>query len=114
MSLGALANAADPSERAKNRKYERTGPFRTVYEWKQLDFDFPSESDRISAITNEYFVPENNLPLGIEVYKDRLFISMPKWKGGVPATLAVLPKNPKEVSPKLKPYPSWDWHTSGK
>lgn len=93
---------------------ERTGPFVTWYQWKTLDFEFPTEEDRQSAIDNEEFIPENNLPLGLEVYKERLFVTMPKWKPGVPATLAVLPRKPKEPSPKLVPYPNWDYHTTGK
>lgn len=47
------------------------------------------------------------------MYEDRIFVTMPKWKPGVPATLAVIPRLPRETSPKLVPYPSWDWHTSG-
>lgn len=89
---------------------ETTGPFRTWYKWGELDFAFPSFEARASAIDRGDFVPANNLPLGIEVYKDRIFVSMPKWKNGVPCTLAVLPRLPREESPPLVPYPNWDWH----
>lgn len=93
---------------------ETTGPFKTRYAWKQLDFKYPSEAERDIAISSGDFIPENNLPLGIEVWKNRLFVTMPKWKNGVPATLAVIPRDPLETSPQLVPYPSWDWHTTGK
>lgn len=92
---------------------ETTGPFTTVYHWNQLDFKYPSEYERERAIDLEEYIPKNNLPLGLEVWKNKLFVTMPKWKAGVPATLAVLPLKPKETSPLLEPYPSWDWHTSG-
>ncbi|XP_028134442.2 protein yellow isoform X1 [Diabrotica virgifera virgifera] len=92
---------------------ETTGPFKTWYYWNVLDFAYPSETDRDIAIQNEDFIPKNNLPLGVEVYGNRIFVSMPKWKPGVPATLAVIPRVPKEPSPKLVPYPNWEWHTSG-
>lgn len=92
---------------------EITGPFRTVYSWKLLDFEFPSDRARLEAIASESFIQENNLPLGIETWKDRIFLSMPKWKTGVPATLAWLPRRQKELSPKLMPYPNWEWHTTG-
>lgn len=102
-------------QRIKSPKYiDRTGPFRTWYQWKQLDFDYPTEEARLSAILNREFIQENNLPLGLEVYGDRLFVSMPKWKPGVPATLAVLPRVPEEPSPKLVPYPNWEWHSTSK
>ncbi|XP_074031986.1 dopaminechrome tautomerase [Leptinotarsa decemlineata] len=89
---------------------ERTGPFTTWYSWKVLDFAYPSEYERDLAISKEEFIQKNNLPLGVEVFGDRLFLTMPKWKPGVPASLAVLPRVPKEQSPKLVPYPSWEWH----
>lgn len=56
----------------------------------------------------------NNFFLGVEVFKHRIFVSMPKWKPGVPATLAVIPRIPRESSPNLVPYPNWDWHRTGK
>lgn len=60
------------------------------------------------------FIPQNNLPLGIEVWRDRLFVSMPRWKQGVPATLATLPlpADEKNRSPPMMPYPSWSDQSS--
>ncbi|CAG9773982.1 unnamed protein product [Ceutorhynchus assimilis] len=106
--------------KTKNQTYEKennlkplevTGPFKTWYRWKTLDFYYPTEEEKFEAIAKGDFVPENNLPLGIEVYKDRIFLSMPKWKAGVPVTLAQLPRVPKKESPMLVPYPNWGWHS---
>ena len=63
---------------------------RVAFHWKQLDFAYPSESEREDAVTKREFVPENNLPLGLEVYGDRLFITVPRWKSGVAASLAYI------------------------
>ncbi|XP_066258401.1 dopaminechrome tautomerase-like isoform X1 [Euwallacea similis] len=90
---------------------EISGPFKTLYRWKTLDFAYPSLELKSKAIANEDFVAENNLPLGIEVYKHRVFLSMPKWKKGVPVTLAQIPRVPNEESPELIPYPNWEWHS---
>ncbi|XP_044253766.1 protein yellow-like [Tribolium madens] len=102
LQLGLLEPPAPPTE--------RTGHFTTWYKWKMLDFVYPSDEDRIAAIASEDFIPENNLPLGLEVYQDRIFVTTPKWKPGVPATLSVIPKTRREVSPKLVPYPNWEYH----
>ncbi|KAF7262847.1 hypothetical protein GWI33_003987 [Rhynchophorus ferrugineus] len=111
-SIRSRTRAALPfEEEHKLNPLEVTGPFKTWYRWKVLDFDYPTNYEREESILNKEYIPENNLPLGIEVYKDRIFLSMPKWKAGVPVTLAQLPRVPKEESPKLKPYPSWDWHS---
>ncbi|KAK9680927.1 Major royal jelly protein [Popillia japonica] len=117
LSLGLLTNnnLNYPTNHKKDvqKHVETTGPFKTWYRWKEIDFAFESDFDRISAIENGGFIPENNLPLGLEVYKDRLFISLPKWKPGVPASLTVLPKVPVKRSPLLVPYPNWNWHAPG-
>ncbi|ENN71161.1 protein yellow [Dendroctonus ponderosae] len=83
------------------------------YQWKVLDFDYGSVEKREEAIADKSFIPENNLPLGLEVYKNRIFVTVPRWKAGVAASLAYIDrtKDPMD-SPLLKPYPNWDAHRS--
>nr|QEL52202.1 yellow protein [Bactrocera dorsalis] len=88
--------------------------FQIVNEWKYLDFEYPTYAQRQQAIANRDFVPENNLPLGIDVYGDRMFITTPRWKDGVPSSLNYLPYPPKERSPALRPYPNWSVHSNVK
>lgn len=93
-------------------KRQFRNPFDVIYEWRQLDFEYPTFLDRQRAILNGDFIPINNVPLGIDRWRNRLFITMPRWKNGVPASLASLPLPASERSPSLRPYPSWDWHAN--
>lgn len=68
----------------------------------------------MAAKKSKEFMQQNNLPLGIEVYKDRMFISFPKWKGGVPVTLGYIPMDSGEESPNIIPYPDWNWQKTGR
>lgn len=68
---------------------------KVAYEWKQLDYNYATPEARNEAIKSKEFIPENNLPLGIEVYGNRLFISVPRWKPGVPASLNYIYLNGK-------------------
>lgn len=68
---------------------------RVAYQWKQMDFEFPDIQERQAAITNLTFISENVIPVGLEVYKNRLFITLPRWKKGVPASLAYIDLNGK-------------------
>ncbi|CAG9817905.1 unnamed protein product [Phaedon cochleariae] len=62
-----------------------------AFQWKQLDFEYPSDTSRHQAIVSRDFISENNVPLGLEVYEDRLFLTIPKWKAdGVAASLAYI------------------------
>ncbi|CRK93361.1 CLUMA_CG006902, isoform A [Clunio marinus] len=84
---------------------------RVAYQWKQIDFEYPNIGERQAAITNSTFISENVVPVGLEVYKNRLFITLPRWKKGVPASLAYIDLNDNFTqSPALKPYPSWSAH----
>ncbi|XP_011338426.1 protein yellow isoform X2 [Ooceraea biroi] len=83
-----------------------------MYAWSTLDFEFDSIEARDNAIFEGTYIAENNLPLGLEVWRDKVFITLPKWKAGIPATLATVPRHSKTKSPKLKPYPNWHWHQS--
>lgn len=92
---------------------EISGPFKTIYRWKIVDFAYDSDNERQVALNVKDYVPENNLPLGLEVHKDRIFVSFPKWKQGVPVTLGVVPRIAMEPSPKITPYPNWEWQRTG-
>lgn len=85
---------------------------RVAYQWNQIDYEFPGGSDeRAEAIRSGAFVPANVIPVGLEVYKKRLFLTLPRWKPGIPASLAYININDTTTqSPKLRPYPSWNAH----
>lgn len=58
-----------------------------VYEWKLLDYQFESLEARQDALDSKRYIPKNNLPMGLEVYQDRLFVTVPRWQPGVPSSL---------------------------
>lgn len=41
---------------------------KTVFEWKDLEYGFPSEADRQYALNNKYYVPHNGLPIDVDVH----------------------------------------------
>ncbi|KAL9924555.1 protein yellow [Glossina fuscipes] len=85
---------------------------RVAYEWKAIDFKYASAEKRWMAIENFEFKPSNVIPFGIEVYRTRLFVTLPRWRSGVPASLAYLDLNANSTkSPVLVPYPSWVAHS---
>ncbi|KAG8040905.1 hypothetical protein G9C98_001893, partial [Cotesia typhae] len=81
-----------------------------IYAWKTIDYEFASSAAREQALLEKSFIPENNVPLGLEFWRDKVFITLPKWRTGVPATLTTVPRYTVQKSPKLRPYPSWGWH----
>ena len=91
--------------------------FAVVYEWNQLDFSWPDDSYKARFLDSSQFIPENTTISGVKVWGDRLYVTLPRWRRGVPATLASIPipkpgynHNP---SPKLEPFPSWEMQQVG-
>lgn len=79
-------------------------------QWPLLDFALPYDRDFL-----DQYRPENVVATGIEIAWNRIFISTPRLRAGVPATLSFFPRKvPLGSSPQLQAYPSWDWHSAGK
>ena len=41
---------------------------KSIYSWKALDFAFPNEHARLTAINNRVFIPGSPLPIDVDVY----------------------------------------------
>lgn len=59
--------------------------------------------------TNFDYIAYNNVPMGVTHHKNRLFITIPRRRLGIPATLNYISTvNPSNSSPKLKAYPNYE------
>ncbi|CAH1116243.1 unnamed protein product [Phaedon cochleariae] len=53
------------------------------------------------------FIPENNIPMGANVWKNKLFITVPRRQPGIPSTLNYVPlDSPNRHNVPLIPYPN--------
>lgn len=83
--------------------------FRVIFEWSNINFSWPSQSVYENAVgsCNKY-VPQNNQISGIKIYKENMYLTLPRVLTGTPVTLAYLPLSSPRHEPLLHPYPSWD------
>lgn len=49
-----------------------------TYKWKELPFAWPSEKIKQEAIKSGRYIERNNLMLGLDVWRDKLFITVPR------------------------------------
>lgn len=49
------------------------------FRWKDVTFAWPSESAKEEAVTSGRYKAENNLPLGLDIWNDKLFITVPRY-----------------------------------
>ncbi|XP_041976715.1 protein yellow-like [Aricia agestis] len=73
--------------------------------WNEVDYVWDSPTQRESAIKSRHFLPEHNLPLGLARWKNKLFVTVPRWKSGVVSSLNYVDIDGAKDQP-LKPYPS--------
>ncbi|XP_050431938.1 protein yellow-like [Adelges cooleyi] len=100
-----------PKKSNKGFRNEYVG-FKDRFTWGQIDLEYPNQESKRMARKSGAFIPANNLPLGIEVWKDKMFLSIPQWKKGIPVTLTSVDLNSNSSSPRLKPFPDWNWYTT--
>lgn len=70
-----------------------------------------AEIEKLGLYSRTSYIPYNNLPVGVSHYKNRLFITVPRRRVGVPSTLNVInvaQVTHDEKSPKLVAYPSYE------
>eukprot|EP00048_Salpingoeca_helianthica_P007912 m.116075 g.116075 ORF g.116075 m.116075 type:complete len:458 (+) comp14460_c0_seq5:124-1497(+) len=78
-----------------------------LHEWASLDYTWDATHVRQEYISNGWFVPENCALAGIKAFNNSLYVTVPRWFHGVPATLAkVVTVNGASL---LQPFPDWEW-----
>ncbi|KAB0793799.1 hypothetical protein PPYR_13419 [Photinus pyralis] len=85
--------------------------FRVIKQWKFVNYTWGSNEAYRSALESGIYVPQNVVMAGITYYKDYFYITMPRMKSGVPATLGRISALPGfGTSPLIEPFPSWDFN----
>ncbi|XP_034254605.1 protein yellow-like [Thrips palmi] len=114
--LSALtpSSAAPRPQQAVYNEAVQASKLQERFSWKSLDFAFPDERTRQLALQTGGFIPENNLPVGIELWGDKLFVTVPRWRAGIPSTLNYISLSVSYTdSPRLVPYPDWKTNIEG-
>ncbi|KYN03366.1 Protein yellow [Cyphomyrmex costatus] len=90
-------------------------PFQVIFEWKLIDFEWPSEEDRQYAVMRGDYKPANNFITTAKFWKDKMYLTLPRWKDGVPVTLGMTSAKPINsiTAPKLEAFPTWDMQKLG-
>lgn len=81
----------------------------TVYEWEKVDLVWPDGSTRNEYIQGKIFIAENNAVNGIKIYKDQVYLTIPKLKEGIPFSLVAV-RDDGTKTPQLSPFPNWNMH----
>ena len=81
----------------------------TVYEWEKVDLVWPNNTTRSEFIQGNNFTAENNAINGIKIYKDQVYLTIPKLKDGIPFSLVAV-QDDGTKTPQLRPFPNWNMY----
>uniref|UniRef100_A0A6V7K7C7 Uncharacterized protein n=1 Tax=Bracon brevicornis TaxID=1563983 RepID=A0A6V7K7C7_9HYME len=91
--------------------------FEEVYHWSKMDIAFPSEATRQDMLRDSDYIPINNIISNAKVWKDRIYVTLPRYMHGVPVTLGSLPRDSAYSETKNRPqveaYPSFAMQAIG-
>lgn len=87
------------------------------FEWKDVEYAFPSKAAKDVLIKTRAYIPGNSIPIDVDAWQrgggeDKVFVTVPRFKPGVPATLGTVVEA-DDGRPLLLPYPDWSWHKEG-
>ncbi|XP_052852725.1 protein yellow [Drosophila gunungcola] len=89
-----------------------------VFEWKNIQYGFPSEQEREQVLRNGRYNPDSPIPIDIDVYYPRNggparhFVTTPRFGQGVPYSLAYVTNVQGRNGSEIQAYPSYQWHSS--
>jgi hypothetical protein len=75
----------------------------TLLQWDSVQFDWQSAAQKQKLIAQGFYIDRNCAIAGVKSYQGTVFVSVPRWKTGVPATFHTL----DQARQVLTPWPSW-------
>ncbi|XKL67128.1 hypothetical protein PGB90_010548 [Kerria lacca] len=84
-----------------------------IFKWNTLELKWPSKERKTQLMDEQKYIPENSFIRDFKLWKNWTYFTIPRWKKGIPITLARIPTelNVLPTSPPLEPYPSWSMQT---
>jgi hypothetical protein len=76
-------------------------------EWTGGNFQWPCAATKKIYVTSGKFIPKNSIAVRGQIHEDDVILALPRYKNGVPATLAKVSLKQKGCEAVLTPFPCW-------
>lgn len=88
--------------------------FKVIREWNYINFTWPDVDAYNNAVSKGLYIPENNIIAGLKHFGEHFYVTLPRMKNGVPATLTQISSGiVRDTAPALTPFPSWEMNVLG-
>lgn len=91
---------------------------KSLGEWKELEYEFPSATDRQYTLISGEYVPGNGVPIDVDIDyradqgRSRVFVTIPRFTSGIPITLGILSGQHGPGGPIIRAFPDYGWHNN--
>lgn len=105
VSLGSAMAAMPPNYGSVSSLLDK--PITPCLEWTGASFDWPCSSTKSLYKSSGKYISKNVIATRAQIVGDDVFVALPRYKSGVPATLAKTNFKKGQCSAVLKPFPCW-------
>lgn len=84
-----------------------------VIEWTGGQFDWPNDATKSLYKSSGRYIPKNVIATRAQIHKDDVFVCLPRYKPGVPVTLAKVGIRQRGCEAVLTPFPCWSSQEEG-
>ncbi|XP_037939124.1 protein yellow [Teleopsis dalmanni] len=103
----------------QNNKYglwppeKSCGESTAIVQWTGGQFEFPCSSTKSLFKSSGKFISKNVIATRAQIVGDVLYLGLPRYRHGVPATLVKTNVQPGTCTTTFTPYPCWDMQEEG-
>lgn len=119
IAIAVICFCCLPKCQAQGTKYGLLPPDKScpasggVVQWTGGQFEFPCASTKSLFKSSGKFIPKNVIATRAQIIRDTIFLALPRYRKGVPATLVKTTIQPGTCSTTFTPYPCWDMQEEG-
>lgn len=82
--------------------------------WSGAEYSWPCSTTKALLKNSGKFIVKNNIATRGQIHRDNLFLALPRYKKGIPATLVKTKLRRKACSLTYEPFPCWSMQEEGK
>ncbi|XP_071444042.1 dopaminechrome tautomerase-like [Hetaerina americana] len=83
------------------------------FSWHGVIFEWPCLSTKNIYVSSGRYIPKNVISTRVQFAKDYVYVAMPRYRPGVPVTLARANLKTKACAPVFCPFPCWSLQEEG-
>nr|BDD85303.1 yellow-g2 protein [Ischnura senegalensis] len=83
------------------------------FSWHGVVFEWPCLSTKNIYVSSGRYIPKNVIPTRVQFSREYVYVALPRYRPGVPVTLARASLKTRACAPVFVPFPCWSLQEEG-